>query len=203
MTALVPMALSAKQIALFKKTYTSGEVISEPLQNGLVFAGGKLKDIWASGLMGLYVDPLNPVHFHFEGNRRYANQIVSNGETFGLLTHQALSPRERQRIGATTMRLEVIEASPLPFLKVERAPTQDQVARLALDLINRQVSAFNQLMASLPKEEDEKRQFYQSMSEPFRLSAAQARLRRAILSGQDAHAAMDELSPLPWRRRLR
>jgi len=80
------------------------------------------------------VPALEP-HFHFTGNRRYRNVLVTDGESFGLLSQEADGLSKAGK-GQSPTRLEVITASALPFALVSRKPRKEAILRFYAAHVN-------------------------------------------------------------------
>lgn len=177
---LTPVPLSRYQAGVLRRAYVSGAVQSNPMLN-LLGHSPLMHLMLMFGMLPL--PPHEHVHFYFTGNRRYANVLVTNGESHGLLLCQALPPSERKRIPFTGFALEVVERASLPFLKVATPPQDKAVQRLALDHIQTTAQQFQK--ASLSP--DERTRSISMFDQPGPLSDL-AKARQTILAGANPHA---------------
>jgi hypothetical protein len=144
---LAALPLSKSQVSQFKKAYTAGDVATEVLFNLLYNPQLRDSPPPVMGLEVLGVPKLDPVHFGFIGNRSYQMQVVGNGDTYGILSHQRVSTAKGQAhlLPVITVRLELITASNLPFLKVAQAPSVPQIRQVYTDQIEWCVEGFNRV----------------------------------------------------------
>lgn len=119
-----PVDLTPSQIRSFRKAFADGTVDTSPLMNHLNTPAARA--LMAAKITNLPLPYLDPVHFHFTGNRAYVNQVVSNGSVFGVLSQQRLPPSQRNATHQTA-RLEIVTHSPLAFLKVTEVPDDEAV----------------------------------------------------------------------------
>ena len=191
---------SKAKISAFKKAYSEGEIDSMVMSNFLTSRSEGLRSL--SGLGLLSVPVLEPTHFHFMGNRPYQMQVVSNGECFGLLSHEKVPPKRRLDPAINIARMEVITTANLPFLQVSK-PTEKQVRLMYADLLAWTVAGFRQASQNMP---EEVREFCRDLSRPTGHEADPKRF--AIEQGQDPREVLADwiqasTAPVLPRSRLR
>jgi hypothetical protein len=190
---------SKNKISAFKKAYAEGGVDTEVMSN-LLARHSDIKSV--HGLTLLTVPLLEPTHFHFTGNRPYQMQVVSNGESFGVFSHERVPPKRRSEPGINIVRLEVVVASNLPFLKVDH-PDERQLRTLFADWLEWTVQGFDRAIFNLPEDAVD---FCRSLSRPLGFQTDP--LREKIERGEDPREVLSawisaEIPPAASRPRPR
>lgn len=150
MSRLQAFDLTKHQKSVLKKAYSDGEVDTRVVSNLL----NGMDPCPVRGLELLTRPPLDPVHFRFDGNRNYDVQVASNGECCVILTHEHIAKSKRGKPAILTVRMEVIDDTTLPFLKVAR-PTDMQVRQLYADFLGWVVEGFEQIKKTWTEEQVE------------------------------------------------
>jgi len=130
--------LTPKQKTALKAAYSNLDIDTELTQNALMDMARNEHPVAIrfahSGVDMVRVPALEP-HFHFTGNRRYRNVLVTDGESFGLLSQEADGLSKAGK-GQSPTRLEVIMASALPFALVSRKPRKEAILRFYAAHVN-------------------------------------------------------------------
>jgi len=179
---LTVVPLTPVQCEQLHAAYAQGEITSVVLTATANLVGTALTRR-SMYLELLPLAPIHPVHFPFSGNRDYAMQLVTNGVSYGLFSHETFGPGDDRQGRPQPRRLELIQHADLPFLGVTRPPSARQVDRLYVDLIQFLADGFRQADLSAAH-----RQFYLQM--PGRQPPLTAE-ESAILAGASAHAILE------------
>ena len=148
MIEIVP--LSVQQCQALERAFTQGDVVSERLEN-LQRDPENLKFMQRfHGLTRLPMPALQPVHFQFEGNRLYDNQLITNGTCFGFWFQQHMDPNDPVQQRPRSRSLEVVVHSTWDALKVLQRPSRQALWDFEMDLIEETVRQYRESAADWP-----------------------------------------------------
>lgn len=181
MARLQAFDLTKHQKSVLKKAYAEGEVDTRVVYNLL----NGMPPCPVRGLELLTRPPLDPVHFRFDGNRNYDVQVASNGECCVILTHEHIPKSKRDQPAIIAVRMEVIDDTTLPFLKVAR-PTDMQVRQLYADFLGWLAEGFAQIKQTWTPE-----QVDVALSFPASLIKDKDPEMERILAGEDPRVVLE------------